>query len=94
MKVNLLSTIKSCLKILEPGDRKKFWLVMLIQACLGILDLTGVAILGVIGALAIRGVQSQPPGTQVSQILDFLHLEGFSFQLQIGILGFCPATYR
>jgi ABC-type multidrug transport system fused ATPase/permease subunit len=61
--------------------------VLLIQACLGVLDLIGVGILGVIGALAIRGVQSQQPGDRISQFLQILNIESLSFQHQIAILG-------
>ena len=84
--MGLLSTIKACLSILRPVDRTKYLTVLLIQACLGILDLIGVGILGVIGALAIRGVQSQQPGDRVSQILELLNLENLTFQWQIASL--------
>lgn len=85
--MSLISTIKACLDILRPVDRAKYMSVLVIQACLGLLDLIGVGILGVIGALAIRGVQSQQPGDRVTQILKLLNLENFAFQLQIALLG-------
>jgi ABC-type multidrug transport system fused ATPase/permease subunit len=58
-----------------------------IQICLGLLDLIGVALIGVLGALAVNGVQSKSPGNRVSSALTFLHLDNFSFQTQSAILG-------
>jgi ABC-type multidrug transport system fused ATPase/permease subunit len=54
---------------------------------LAILDLLGVAILGVIGAIAIRGVQSQKPGDRASKFLEFLGMSQLSLQHQVAILG-------
>ncbi|CAN2170714.1 MdlB ABC-type multidrug transport system, ATPase and permease components [Candidatus Nanopelagicaceae bacterium] len=53
---------------------------------MGIFDLVGVGILGVIGALSIRGVQSQGPGNRVSKVLEFFGLDSFTFQAQVAIL--------
>jgi ABC-type multidrug transport system fused ATPase/permease subunit len=58
---------------------------------MGLLDLAGVAIIGVLGALSVRGVQSQLPGDRVSQVLEFLKLIDKPFQQQAAILG-CIAT--
>jgi ATP-binding cassette subfamily C protein len=60
---------------------------MTLQACLGLLDLLGVALLGAIGALTIKGVQSQPPGDRVQSALNFLNIENLSFQNQVVVLG-------
>ncbi|CAN2170882.1 MdlB ABC-type multidrug transport system, ATPase and permease components [Candidatus Nanopelagicaceae bacterium] len=54
---------------------------------LAILDLIGVAILGLIGAIAIRGVQSQAPGDRAAKFLNFLGMSQLTFQMQIALLG-------
>jgi ABC-type multidrug transport system fused ATPase/permease subunit len=54
---------------------------------LGFLDLLGIAVIGVIGAVAISGIGAQQPGNRVSAVLDFLQLGEFSLQAQTGILG-------
>ena len=51
------------------------------------MDLVAVGIVGVLGALTIRGINSQEPGDRVSAILDFLQLSNFSFQHTVAILG-------
>jgi len=82
-----LSTISRAAAILSNGDRRKIILVIVLQISFGFLDLLGVGLVGVIGALAIRGVQSQSPGDRVTAVLTFLHLENLTFQKQVAILG-------
>lgn len=82
-----LSTISRAAAILSNGDRRKIILVIVLQISFGFLDLLGVGLVGVIGALAIRGVQSQTPGDRVTAVLTFLHLENLTFQKQVAILG-------
>jgi ABC-type multidrug transport system fused ATPase/permease subunit len=86
--MQILRTYFICLRILPPSDQKKFRLVVVAQAALGILDLFGVAVLGIIGAMSIRGVQSQPPSEKISKILDAFGLNSLSLQQQVAILGF------
>ena len=57
------------------------------QIVVNLLDLFGVAIVGVLGALTVNGIKSQQPGSRITQILEFAHLNTFSFQLQVAILG-------
>lgn len=75
------------LHAIEPEDRKKVSLATTAQIFLSILDLLGVALIGVIGALSINGIQSKKAGGRVEQLLEFLNLDNFSFQQQVAILG-------
>jgi len=81
------STIYRAAQILSRQDRRKVLLVILLQISFGLLDLAGVAIVGVLGALAVSGVQGQVPGDRVSQVLDILNLENLTLQTQVAILG-------
>jgi ABC-type multidrug transport system fused ATPase/permease subunit len=54
---------------------------------MGLIDLLGVALIGVLGALAVSGVQSTQPGSKVEMFLRFLSLDGLVFQTQAAILG-------
>ena len=76
-----------CLQILNKKDQRKYFTTVIAQMFLAILDLVGVAILGLIGAIAIRGVQSQSPGDRVSKFLEILGISQLTFQLQIALLG-------
>jgi ABC-type multidrug transport system fused ATPase/permease subunit len=80
-----------CLSILSFRDRRRYWLVVVLQAILGFLDLIGVLVMGLIGALAIRGVQSQPASPRVTEFLTSVGLSGITFQAQVAILGLIAA---
>ena len=65
---------------------------MLCQILASFLDLVGIASLGILGALAINGIESKPAGNRVQFILVFLHLQNSSFQVQAAALGLSAAT--
>lgn len=85
--MNIRETVVESFRTLSAQERSKVGLVAIIQIGLGFLDLLGVAIIGVIGSLAVNGIQSRTPGTRISMILENLGLSGFSFQNQVAILG-------
>ena len=51
------------------------------------IDLLSVALVGIIAALTLRGVQSQTPGDRTLRVLRFLKLDMFSFQAQVTFLA-------
>lgn len=75
------------LRILNSRDRVRIVIVMGIQIFLGLLDLLGVAIIGLLGALSLNGVQSRPPGDRVSAFLKVFGLFDEPFQTQAAALG-------
>lgn len=81
------STIGRSSKVLSQADRLKILAVIALQIIFGLFDLLGVAIIGMIGALAITGVQSKQPGNRVSEVVNFLNLENFTLQNQVAFLG-------
>jgi ABC-type multidrug transport system fused ATPase/permease subunit len=74
-------------RILSRNDQRKIIAVIFLQIAFSILDLIGVALIGIIGALAIRGVSSQQPGDRVSTALRLLNLDNQDFQTQVAILA-------
>lgn len=87
-----LDAFKMAVNTLGRNDQRKVLIVVLLQVFLGGLDLIGVATVGVLGSLAIRGIQSTPPEGKVGQILSFLNLDAMSFQTQVTILGLTAAA--
>ena len=83
----LNSTIYSSTRILSRRDRKKIYLVALVQIVMGFVDLAGVAVIGILGALAVNGIQSKGPGERVASVLDLLGLADQTFQTQAAVLG-------
>ena len=86
------SVIARSVRILSSSDRKKVIAVVAIQISFGLLDLAGVALVGILGALAVTGVQSRSPGDRVSTALRFLGIQDNSLQSQATIIGLLAAV--
>jgi ATP-binding cassette, subfamily B, bacterial PglK len=86
-----LNVIFRALKVLKTKDRIKVGFLALIQIVLSFLDLAGVAVIGMIGAITINGSASRPPGDRVSSILELLQLDNFELTKQVSILGVLAA---
>jgi ABC-type multidrug transport system fused ATPase/permease subunit len=74
-------------RILSPADQLKILLVTFVQIGLSILDLIGVAFIGVLTALTLNGIQSKKSTGTVSDILNKLGIADLTFQNQAAILG-------
>jgi len=86
------SVIARSARILSSSDKRKIILVVAIQILFGLLDLVGVALVGMLGALAITGLQGKGPGDRVSTALQILGLEDHSLQSQATIIGLLAAA--
>jgi len=82
-----ITTIGRSARVLSRADQQKISIVVVFQIFLGLLDLAGVAAIGMLGSLAVRGVSSQGPGDRVEAVLSFLHLSNQTFQTQAAVLG-------
>ena len=67
--------IRKILLLLDQKDRFRLFLVLIVNSFLALLDLIGVALIGVATAILIRGLQSLEPGNQVSRFLELLSLD-------------------
>jgi ABC-type multidrug transport system fused ATPase/permease subunit len=68
-------------------------MVSILQVLLSILDLIGVALIGIIGALAVTGVRSQEATGGVANVLQFFKLTKFSFQTQTIVLAMVAVSF-
>jgi ATP-binding cassette, subfamily B, bacterial PglK len=73
--------------MISKRDRALLGVQALIQILLNILDLIGVALIGIVGALSVNGISSKTPGTRVRSFLELVNLENFTLQSQVAILG-------
>jgi ABC-type multidrug transport system fused ATPase/permease subunit len=73
-------------------EKQKVIGVIAIQIILGLLDLVAIAIVGVLSALAVTGVQSRGPGNRVSSVLQFIGIDNLEFRTQVAILGIGAAV--
>lgn len=85
------STLGRSLDLLTKSEKKKVVGVIAIQIILGFLDLIAIAIVGVLGALAVNGVQSKGPGIRVNSVLQFIQINNLDFRSQVAILGISAA---
>jgi ABC-type multidrug transport system fused ATPase/permease subunit len=54
---------------------------------MGALDLLGVLVIGLLGALSVTGVQSSNPDSRLTSVLQFLRISNLTFQTQALVLG-------
>ena len=73
--------------VVTQQDKIKLLSIILIQIFLSLLDVLGVAIIGLVSALAISGIQSKSSSQGVSKIIDLIHIQNLSFQVQVGSLS-------
>ncbi|MEI9907411.1 MAG: hypothetical protein WDO06_05495 [Actinomycetota bacterium] len=80
-------------RVLSQRDRRKMFLVAIVQIGLSLLDLIGVLLIGILGALMVTGVQSREPGNRVNSVLELMHISHKSFQAQAAILGLAAVIF-
>lgn len=93
MASNLYKDWQSVLALFNKADKLRLLTVSFIQFCLAIFDLIGVALIGVVGALSVYGIQSKSPGTRLSKFLELFGLNNQSFQKQIAFLSALAALF-
>jgi ATP-binding cassette, subfamily B, bacterial PglK len=79
-------------ELLSSGDKKKLALILVLQVFVSFLDVLGIALIGVVGALTVTGIQSSRPVGRINDLIVFLKLEDNSFQSQVAIIGLSAAT--
>jgi ATP-binding cassette subfamily C protein len=75
-------------KILLGGDLRKLYRLTFANIVIGFLDLVGVLLLGLIGGMAVLGIQSKTYNSNLDKYLKFVHLENLGFQSLVTILAF------
>lgn len=74
------------------ADKAKLLFIATAMIFLSLLDLIGVALLGLVGTLSVSGIQSAPPSGTVTQFLRLLQLDGFEFQTQVALIAVIAAS--
>ncbi len=92
-KESFVSEMRVALSILSRKDRSKLAIVVVVQLFLGLFDLIGIALFGVLGALAVSGVESSAVGDRVGKVLTFVNIQETSIQQQVMIIGFLACAF-
>lgn len=83
----IIRTIKSSLNLLSEADQRKILVISVFQILLNILDLIGVALIGIVASFTISGIQSRKSDVNVDKLTNSLGIADLSFQSQISILS-------
>ena len=81
----LVSVILRIMKILSKKDKFKLSILGISQILLSFLDLVGVALIGIIGSLAVTNNSSRKIGTRIEKVLEFFKIDHFSVQQQVSM---------
>ena len=81
------TTLRKCFELLDRKDQRKLGLMAVVQLFLSLLDLIGVALVGILATLAINGIQSEASSGKVATVLRLMRLDEFPLQTQAAILG-------
>jgi ABC-type multidrug transport system fused ATPase/permease subunit len=91
-KDRTLVYFKKSMSLLDRRSRRTIFVISGIQAFLSVLDLIGVALMGVLAAVSVRGIQSQDLGGRTQSMVELLGLGDFDFQIQVAILAGLATT--
>lgn len=81
------SILARSLRLLSRADHFKLLVLTIAQVVFSFLDLLGIAIIGLLGSLAVTGIQSKQPVGRVASLLNYIHLQGQTLQYQATVLG-------
>jgi ABC-type multidrug transport system fused ATPase/permease subunit len=81
------STFSKAFQVLSQKDQRKVLIVVVLQVCIGFLDLLGVIAIGLLGAISVAGLQSKLPDNRISSTLEFFQLSNISLQSQALVLS-------
>lgn len=84
-------TVKASLGLLSSRDRRLFVVSVLLQMATSALDILGVLLTGIVGALGVTVVQSAPPPSTIQTLTNWLGLEDYDSQ-QLVIIFACGAA--
>jgi ABC-type multidrug transport system fused ATPase/permease subunit len=78
----MLRQLSRVFKVLDNRSQKRYISLTVTQIVIALLDLVGVAMVGLLGALAIVGVQSSSPGKRLENVLTVLGIDESKFEVQ------------
>lgn len=78
--------------LISSGDKRKLGVILVLQVCVSFLDVIGIALIGIVGALTVTGIQSGTPTGKIADAIKLLGLENRTFQSQVAIIGILAAV--
>ena len=84
---SIYSILKRAFSLLDRKKQIKLMGASCIQILTAGLDLIGVALIGILGALTIQGIESGTAGNRVSKVLNIIGIENLTLQMQVTVIG-------
>jgi ABC-type multidrug transport system fused ATPase/permease subunit len=79
--------IRDSINLVSRADLRKIRLYSFLQILVNFFDLVGLFLVGIIATLAFQGINNKFYDSQLSDILENLKLDSYSFQIQIAIMS-------
>jgi len=86
-------SLRLSLQILSKNDRLKLYLITITQIFLSALDLLGIFFTGLVGTLAISGLETRVPESRATDVIKFLGLANFTIKNQTLIIGLLALVF-
>lgn len=90
--MTVTAVVRASLRLLGQRDRRLLTLAAAIHMATSLLDLVGVALLGMVGSLAVSASSGQPPPAPIAKALSHLGLTGLSTGVLIAGLASAAAV--
>jgi ABC-type multidrug transport system fused ATPase/permease subunit len=87
LKSDFFRTLAKAFLFFPRADRFRIIALIVIQVFLNILDLIGVAIVGIFASIALNGIKGLPAASNIEQIFTFINLESLSIQMKATIIA-------
>lgn len=79
--------VEEIFKLLPKSAQKRLIQASVAGLLLGLLDLFGVALIGVLGSLAVNGIRGSEQGDRVSIVLRIFHIENLDLRIQVALVA-------
>ena len=91
--VTVRGTIRASLRLLDPRDRRLLWVATALQMTTALLDIVGVALIGLAGALSFAMVAGQTPPQFVTTLASRVGLGGLTDGALLATLAAAAAVF-
>jgi hypothetical protein len=93
IQINQNKNIKRLQQVLSKREKRLILSIVLIQVALGLLDLAGVMMIGLLTAVSVAGIGAGSLGERTSYALTILNLDGRTLQSQAIVLGLIATLF-
>lgn len=90
--MNVREAVRASLRLLDKRDRRLLGASAVLQMATSVLDLIGVTLIGLVGALSMASVQGQQPPKSVVTVVSALGLRNFSEAELLGVISGAAAV--